>query len=122
MNIKQERQFIQELLESGKLDSLSVQVIALNIFAKSIGYKAVNGDVRKGFSKYSRPAFSATRKDFCSLEEMQSCYNRGYRNLQTSAHKVVGNKVVERISLQYNKRTNKNLTTQLEWLKFIKED
>lgn len=122
MNIKQERQFIQELLESGKLDSLSVQVIALNIFSNSIGYEAVGGDIRKGFSKYSHPAFSVTRQDFCSLEEMQSCYNHGYRNLRTSVHKVVGNKIVERISLQYNKRTNKNLTTQLEWLKFIKED
>lgn len=122
MNIKQERQLIQELLESGKLDSLSVQVIALNIFANSLGYNAVNGDIRKGFSKYYHPSFSVTRRDFCSLEEMQSCYNRGYRNLLTSAHKVVGDKTVERVSLQYNKRTNKNFTTQLEWLKFIKED
>lgn len=121
MNIKQERKSIQQLLEEGQLDSLSVQVIALNRFANSIGYKAVNGDIRKGFSRYSRPAFSATRQDFCSLEEMQSCYNRGFRALQTSAHKVVGDKTVERISLQYNKKLGK-LTSELCWLKFVKED
>ena len=37
MNIQQERELLQELLESGKLDSLRVQVIALNRFAESIG-------------------------------------------------------------------------------------
>ncbi|MGL5015683.1 MAG: DUF7390 domain-containing protein [Bacteroidales bacterium] len=121
MNIKQERELIQQLLEEGQLDSLSVQVIALNRFASSIGYAAVNGDIRKGFSKYPRPAFSVTRQDFCSLEEMQSCYNRGFRTLRTSAHKVVGDKIVERISLQYNKKLGK-LTSELHWIKFIKED
>ena len=49
MNIKQERDLLQQLLEEGKIDSLSVQVIALNIFANSIGYKAVDNDTRKGF-------------------------------------------------------------------------
>lgn len=122
MNIKQERKFIQQLLEEGQLDSISVQVIALNRFANSIGYKAVGGDIRKGFSRYSRPAFSATRQDFCSLEEMQSCYNRGFRTLQTSAHKVVGNKIVERVSLQCHKRTTKQLSSQLHWLNSVKED
>lgn len=121
MKFKTERQLLQELLESGELDSLGVQVIALNRFANSIGFKAVNGDVRKGFSKYSRPAFSVTRQDFCSLEEMQSCYNRGFRTLRTSAHKVIGYKIVERISLQYNKKLGK-LTSELHWLKFAKED
>ena len=38
MNIQKQRELLQELLFSGKLDSLSVQVIALNIFANSIGY------------------------------------------------------------------------------------
>lgn len=118
MNIKQERQFIQEMLESGKLDSLSAQVIALNIFANTIGYSSVDGDIRKGFLL---PDVDHGNMHM-SLVEMQSCYNHGYRNLRTSAHKIVGKKVVERISLQYNKRTNKKLTTQLEWLKFIKED
>lgn len=120
MNIKQEREFLQQLLEEGKLDSLSVQVISLNRFANSIGYKAVDNDPRRGFSKYSRPAFSVTRQDFCSLEEMQSCYNRGFRTLRTSIHKIVGEKIVERISLQYNKKLGK-LTSELYWLKFVKE-
>lgn len=126
MNIKQERQFIQELLESGKLDSLSVQVIALNTFANSIGYSAVNGGVRKGFVetdfKYKN---SFVLPKFISLEHMQSCYNNGYLTVRTSRLKiprVTGAKIVERISFQYNKRTSKRLTTQLEWLKFVKED
>ena len=52
MNIKQEREFIQQLLESGELNSLSVQVISLLRFAESLGYKAVNNDPRKGFVGY----------------------------------------------------------------------
>lgn len=117
MNIKQEREFLQQLLEEGQLDSLSVQVIALNRFANSIGYKAINGDVRKGFVE---TAFKYTNNfvlpKFISLEYMQSCYNHGYLNIRTSRFKiprVTGAKIVERISLQYNKRTSKKLTTQL---------
>lgn len=119
MNIKQERDFLQQLLEEGKIDSLSVQVIALNIFANSIGYEAVNGDVRKGFVGYDHDTWNVTHN--ISLEDMQSCYNRGFRTLRTSTHKIVGNKIVERISLQYNKKLGK-LTSELCWLKFIKED
>lgn len=120
MNIKQERELLQQLLEEGKVDSLSVQVIALNIFANSMGYKAVDNDPRKGFYWYTRSAFLPTKVHFCSLVQMQSCYNRGFRTLRTSGHKVVGNKIVERISLQYNKKLGK-LTTELHWLKFTKE-
>ena len=120
-SIKQERQLLQELLESGELNSLSVQVISLLRFAESMGYMAVSNDPRKGFSKYRRTVFSATMQDFCSLNEMQSCYNRGFRTLRTSAHKVTGVKIVERISLQYNKKLGK-LTTELVLLKFVKED
>lgn len=122
MNIQQERELLQELLESGKLDSLSVQVIALNRFAESIGYKAVNGDIRKGFYYYyyARPAFSTARLHFCSLVEIQSCYNNGFRNYHLSKCKVSGDKIVEHIALQYNKKLGK-LTTQKHWLKFIKE-
>ncbi len=119
MNIKQERELLQQLLEEGKIDSLSIQVIALNIFANSIGYKAVGGDVRKGFVGYDHDTWNVTHN--ISLEEMQSCYNRGFRTLRTSAHKVVGDKIVERISLQYNKKLGK-LTSELYWIKFIKED
>ena len=119
MNIKQERDFLQQLLEEGKIDSLSVQVIALNTFANSIGYKAVDGDVRKGFVGYDHDTWNVTHN--ISLEEMQSCYNRGFRTLRTSAHKVVGSKVVERVSLQYNKNLGK-LTSELYWSKFVKED
>ncbi len=120
MDIKQERDLLQQLLEEGKIDSLSIQVIALNRFANSIGYKAVDGDIRRGFYWYTRPAFLPTKVHFCSLVQMQSCYNRGFRTLRTSAHKVVGDKIVERISLQYNKKLGK-LTTELHWLKFTKE-
>lgn len=118
MNIKQERQFIQELLESGKLDSLSVQVIALNTFANNLGYTAVNGDVRKGFKTFITALGETFYK---SLEDMQKTYNQGYFS---AVPYVFFNeyKIVERVSLQYNKRTSKKLTSQLEWLKFIKED
>ena len=119
MNIQKQRELLQELLVSGKLDSLSIQVIALNVFANSIGYKAVNGDIRKGFVGYDHDTWNVTHN--ISLEEMQSCYNRGSRTLRTSAHKVVGDKVLERVSLQYNKKLGK-LTSELYWSKFVKED
>lgn len=119
MNIQKQRELLQELLVSGKLDSLSGQVIALNIFANSIGYEAVNGDIRKGFVGYDHDTWNVTHN--ISLEDMQSCYNRGFRTLRTSAHKVVGDKIVERISLQYNKKIGK-LTSELYWLNFVKED
>lgn len=119
MNIQKQRELLQELLFSGKLDSLSVQVIALNIFANSIGYEAVDGDIRKGFVGYDHDTWNVTHN--ISLEDMQSCYNRGFRTLRTSAHKVVGDKIVERISLQYNKKIGK-LTSELYWLNFVKED
>lgn len=119
MNIQKQRELLQELIVSGKLDSLSVQAIALNIFANSVGYKAVNGDIRKGFIGYDHDTWNVTHN--ISLEDMQSCYNRGFRTLRTSAHKVVGDKIVERISLQYNKKIGK-LTSELYWLNFVKED
>ena len=125
MNIKQEREFIQQLLEEGQLDSLSVQVIALNRFANSIGYKAVNGDVRKGFVGYDHNTWNVTHN--ISLEEMQYRFNHGlYPWESTVPNKIREEKnskrIVNRISLQYNKRTTKQLTTQLEWLNFVKED
>lgn len=119
MNIQKQRQLLQDLLFEGKLDSLSVQVIALNLFANSIGYKAVNGDVRKGFVGYDYDTWNVTHN--ISLEDMQSCYNRGFRTMHTSIHKIVGDKIVERISLQYNKKIGK-LTSELYWLNFVKED
>lgn len=117
MDIQKQRQLLQDLLVEGKLDSLSVQVIALNVFANSIGYEAVNGDIRKGFVGYDHDTWNVTHN--ISLEDMQSCYNRCFRTLRTSAHKVVGDKIVERISLQYNKKIGK-LTSELYWLKFVK--
>lgn len=119
MDIQKQRQLLQDLLVEGKLDSLSVQVIALNVFANSIGYEAVNGDIRKGFVGYDHDTWNVTHN--ISLEDVQSCYNRGFRTLRTSAHKVVGDKIVERISLQYNKKIGK-LTSELYWLNFVKED
>ena len=125
MNIKQEREFIQQLLEEGQLDSLSVQVIALIRFANSIGYKAVDGDVRKGFVGYDHKTWNVTHN--ISLEEMQYRFNHGlYPWESTVPNKIREEKnskrIVNRISLQYNKRTTKQLTTQLEWLNFVKED
>ena len=125
MNIKQEREFLQQLLEEGKIDSLSAQVIALNIFANSIGYEAVNGDVRKGFVGYDHDTWNLTHN--ISLEEMQYRFNHGlYPWESTVPNKIREEKnskrIVNRISLQYNKRTTRQLTTQLEWLNFLKED
>ena len=125
MNIQKQRELLQELLVSGKLDSHSVQVIALNRFANSIGYKAVNGDVRKGFVGYDHNTWNVTHN--ISLEEMQYRFNHGlYPWESTVPNKIREEKnskrIVNRISLQYNKRTTKQLTTQLEWLNFVKED
>jgi hypothetical protein len=126
MNIKQERKFIQQLLEEGQLDTLSVQVIALNIFANSIGYKAVDGDVRKGFVGYDHDTWNVTHN--LSLENMQYKYNHNTNPKvgewfvsQAERQKKAEKRIVIRISLQYNKRTSKQLTTQLSWLKFMKE-
>lgn len=127
MNIKQERGFIQQLLEEGQLDSLSVQVIALNRFANSIGYKAVEGDVRKGFVGYDHKTWNVTHN--ISLEDMQYKYNHNTNPKvgewfisQAERQKKAEKRIVNRISLQYNKRTSKKLTTQLHWLNFIKEE
>ena len=124
MNIQKQRELLQELLVSGKLDSLSVQVIALNRFANSIGYKAVNGDVRKGFVKKwlqnvpkDGKVISYKRVSFMGLQKMQVQYNSPF----SRAFKAE-DLIVNRISLQYNKRTSKKLTSELHWLKFIKED
>ena len=125
MNIKQERDFLQQLLEEGKIDSLSVQVITLNRFANSIGYKAVDGDVRKGFVGYDHKTLNVTHN--ISLEEMQYRFNHGlYPWESTVPNKIREEKnskrIVNRVSLQYNKRTTRQLTTQLKWLNFVKED
>ena len=125
MDIQKQRQLLQDLLVEGKLDSLPIQVIALNIFANSIGYKAVNGDIRKGFVGYDYDTWNVTHN--ISLEEMQYRFNHGlYPWESTVPNKIREEKnskrIVNRISLQYNKRTTKQLTTQLEWLNFVKED
>ena len=125
MNIQKQRELLQELLVSGKLDSLSVQVIALNIFANSIGYEAVNRDVRKGFVGYDHKTWNVTHN--ISLEEMQYRFNHGlYPWESTVPNKIREEKnskrIVNRVSLQYNKRTTRQLTTQLKWLNFVKED
>ena len=125
MNIQKQRELLQELLVSGKLDSLSVQVIALNIFANSIGYEAVNGDIRKGFIGYDHKTWNVTHN--ISLKEMQYRFNHGlYPWESTVPNKIREEKnskhIVNRISLQYNKRTTRQLTTQLKWLNFVKED
>lgn len=126
MNIQKQRELLQELLVSGKLDSLSVQVIALNIFANSIGYEAINGDVRKGFVGYDHKTWNVTHN--ISLEEMQYKYNHNTNPKvgewfisQAERQKKAEKRIVNRISIQYNKRTSKQLTTQLYWLKFVKE-
>ena len=125
MNIKQERDILQQLLEEGKIDSLSVQIIALNIFANSIGYKAVDGDVRKGFVGYDHDTWNVTHN--ISLEEMQYRFNHGLYPWESNVPNKIreeknSKRIVNRISLQYNKRTTRQLTTQLKWLNFVKED
>lgn len=127
MNIKQEREFLQQLLEEGKIDSLSVQVIVLNRFANSIGYEAVNGDIRKGFVGYDHKTWNVAHN--ISLEEMQYKYNHNANPKEgkwfvTEEEKFKNRekRIVNRISLQYNKRTTKKLTSELYWLKFVKED
>ena len=127
MNIQKQRELLQELLVSGKLDSLSVQVIALNRFANSIGYKAVNGDVRKGFVGYDHDTWNVAHN--ISLENMQYKYNHNTNPKvgewfisQAERQKKAEKRIVNRISLQHNKRATNKLTTQLHWLKFIKED
>ena len=124
MNIQKQRELLQELLVSGKLDSLSIQVIALNVFANSIGYKAVNGDIRKGFVGYDHKTWNVTHN--ISLEEMQYKYNHNTNPKvgewfisQAERQKKAEKRIVNRISLQYNKRTSKQLTSQLHRLKFI---
>ena len=126
MNIKQEREFLQQLLEQGQLDSLSVQVIALNRFANSIGYKAIGGDIRKGFVGYDHKTWNVTHN--ISLEDMQYKYNHNVNPKEgkwfvTEEEKLKNRekRIVNRISIQYNKRTTKKLSTQLNWLKFVKE-
>ena len=108
MNIKQERDLLQQLLEEGKIDSLSIQVIALTIFANSIGYKAVDGDIRKGFMKKwvqnvpkDGRIISYKRVAFMSLQKMQVQYNSPF----SKAFKTE-DMIVNRISLQYNNPTN----------------
>lgn len=126
MNIEQERELLQQLLGEGKIDSLSIQVIALNIFANSMGYEAVNGDIRKGFVGYDHDTWNVTHN--ISLENMQYKYNHNTNPKvgewfisQAERQKKAEKRIVSRISLQHNKRTTKQLTTQLKWLKFMKE-
>lgn len=113
MNIKEEREFIQELLEQGKLDSLSVQVISLVRFANWNSYAAVDNDPRKGFYNYYGIFKGQPVKHFYSFNFMV----RQYNNCQ---HNIKCNKILERIGLHYNKKTGK-LFTQKHWLKFVKE-
>lgn len=125
MDIQKQRQLLQDLLVEGKLDSLSVQVIALNVFANSLGYKAVNGDIRKGFVGYDHDTWNVTHN--LSLEDMQYKYNYGLPVWLSRVSEGIrlekqSKRVLERVSLQYNKRKSKQLITQLQWLKFIKEE
>lgn len=124
MNIQKQRELLQDLLVEGELDSLSVQVIALNVFANSIGYKAVNGDIRKGFVGYDHKTWDVTHN--ISLEDMQYRYNHGLPIWLSRVPEGIrlekqSKRVLERVSLQYNKRKSKQLTSQLKWLKFMKE-
>lgn len=113
MNIQKQRELLQGLLVSGKLDSLSVQVIALNSFARNMGWSPVDNDIRKGFY-----CVFSTGQKYKSLMNMQRLYNAKIHN--HSVHLcALNNKFVQRISLQYCKRTTKKLKTELQWLKFL---
>lgn len=127
MDIQKQRQLLQYLLVEGKLDSLSVQVIALNVFANSLGYKAVNRDVRKGFVGYDHDTWNITHN--ISLEDMQYKYNHNSNPKKgewfvtfEEQQKKNEKRIVSRVSLQYNKSKSKQLTSQLQWLKFVKEE
>lgn len=126
MNIKQEREYLQQLLEEGQLNSLSVQVIALNRFANSIGYIAVGNDPRRGFVSYDHKTWNTT--NYISLQNMQYKYNHTINPkvgkwfvTEEEKKKKDENSIVTKISLQYNKKLGK-LTSELHWLKFVKED
>lgn len=114
------RKDLQEKLEAGKVNSIIVQTVALIHFAQQLGYEPVNGDVRKGFKGYVELYNQYT---FKSLHDMQQWYNLGIGHFMglKDLKEWYSMKIVSRISLQYNKRTSKQLTSELHWLKFIKE-
>lgn len=112
--IQQHREALQDLLVSGVLTSVQVQIISLVYFAKQFGYKPVNGDIRKGFF-YSRKQNTGF-PSFISLADIQTSYN--YRPVLMG---LLGDKsctIVEEISLQYHKRTTREISSQKQYLKF----
>lgn len=115
------RKELQDKLEQGKVDSLAVQVISLIHFAQLSGWEVVNGNVKKGFKRYNPETWN---DEFMSLQNMQLSYNYEHYYFMSQYDRVVhkDKKIVSRISMQYNKRTSKQLTTQLKWLKFMKEE
>lgn len=113
------RKELQEKLEEGKISSLAVQVISLIHFAESIGYKPVDNNIRKGFVGYDHKTWNTT--NHISLSDMQQKHNIAPDFLMSSEawRKWKSNKVVGRISIQYHKRTTKQLSSELHWLKFL---
>lgn len=114
------RNTLQEKLEQGNISSLAVQVISLIYFAEHLANSAycwvpVSKDIRKGFTRKSYG-----KHYFMSLDGMQRFYNRSM--IGQDKWKEMDFKVVQRVSIQYHKRTTKKLSSELHWLKFIKED
>lgn len=115
------RKELQEKLEDGKISSLAVQVISLIHFAESIGYKPVDNNIRKGFVGYDHKTWNTT--NHISLSDMQQKYNIA-PNIFIPTNEPgerKSKKIVNRISIQYHKRTTKQLSSELHWLKFVKE-
>lgn len=118
------RKDLQEKLQSGVVNSLRVQLESLNHFARQLGYEPVggSGNFKNGFRKYNG---QERKHAFVSLEQMQFMHNNGAWSFRRSASRIKNFeefKIVERIAIQYNKRTTKELTSELHCLKFIKEE
>ena len=123
MNTKNLTQFLrkelQHKLEQGELSSLAVQAISLIHFAEHLAnspdyWVPVSKDIRKGFTRKSYG-----KHYFMSLESMQRFYNRSM--IGQDKWKEMDFKIVQRVSIQYHKRTTKQLSSELQWLKFVKE-
>lgn len=109
--IQQHREALQGLLVSGVLTSVQVQIISLVYFARKLGYKPVDNDIRKGFV-YSLKANTGLLK-FVSLTDMQQKYNRAQLFNPDCDFTIV-----EEVGLVYHKRTTREISSQKEYLKF----
>ena len=111
VTIQQHREALQDLLVSGVLTSVQVQTISLVYFARKLGYKPVDNNIRKVFV-YSGKA-NTTRSKFISLIGMQHKYNR-----TQLFNPDCDFTIVEEVGLVYHKRTTREISSQKQYLKF----